>query len=240
MDYDVQQIENPIDAPEKQPVHSALFYFKKYRHFFWALIVAAFIAAYLIAEKVMVYETYFVSYLPLDDKIPFLPVFVLAYYLWFPTIGFIGFWLLFTDKYAFCRYIWAVTTGLTVSMLFCIAFPNGQNLRPDLSGADGLFANMVAALYAFDTSTNVLPSMHVVGMCTALFAVFDSSLRKYKWPVALYFVITGLVICATVFIKQHSVLDIFTALPLAAIVYVVFYVFVKRRMEKKYAGLPRI
>ncbi|MDR0812522.1 MAG: hypothetical protein LBO63_00740 [Oscillospiraceae bacterium] len=233
-------ITEEISTKKDKPLSKVLFYVKRYRHFAWALIVAAFITLYLLAEANISYDKVYISYLPLDDLIPFVPQFVLLYFMWFAMIGFIGFWLLFTDKYAFRRYIWAITSGLAVSMVFCMIFPSAQNLRPDLSAQTGVFEKMVFSLYGFDTSTNVLPSMHVVGMLVAVFAVLDSTLAKHRWFVAMYITLAVFIVLSTVFIKQHSCLDIFAAFPFAAADYVVFYVFVKRRMEKKYAGLPRI
>ena len=40
---------------------------------------------FVLAEK-FITDGYYVSYMPFDDKIPFIPVFVLPYVMWYPYI----------------------------------------------------------------------------------------------------------------------------------------------------------
>ena len=104
--------------------------------------------------------------------------------------------------------------------MICCVFPNAQNLRPADPGR-GLSGWILGKIYAADTNTNVLPSMHVVGCAGACMAAFDSRrLRKWRWPM----VVMGLLICAsTVFVKQHSFLDVIwgavVALPVGVCIY---------------------
>ena len=80
-----------------------------------------------------------------------------------------------------------------------------------------LFTWLVGRIYTADTSTNVSPSMHVLGVLGVLGAVWNAegcrNLRN-RGPTLLL----SLLICAaTVFVKQHSLVDILTALPVALI-----------------------
>ena len=64
--------------------------------------------------------------------------------------------------------------------------------------------------------------MHVVGCMAVLAVTFDS---KYLKKVRIPAVIIAVAICAaTVFVKQHSILDVFAALALSLVLYLIIYV----------------
>ena len=81
----------------------------------------------------------------------------------------------------------------------------------------------MAAFYAFDTNTNVCPSIHVEGSIAVALAAWDTP--RFQTPLwRTVFMGTALLISvATVFVKQHSVLDVFWALVLCAAAWVVVY-----------------
>ena len=163
------------------------------------------------------------SYLPLDDKIPFLPGFILAYVLWYPfLIVPVVVTLLKDDRRAFIRYAAFIIAGFSISLTICMIWPNCQLLRPSVVDTSTLCGWLVNAIYSADTPTNVLPSMHVVGCMAVLAVTFDS---KYLKKVRIPAVIIAVAICAaTVFVKQHSILDVFAALALSLVLYLIIYV----------------
>ena len=55
-----------------------------------------FLVEYLIDGS----SQYWVSYLPIDDKIPFVDWFVIFYYLWYPLLVGVGLWLFLKEKNA--------------------------------------------------------------------------------------------------------------------------------------------
>ena len=174
----------------------------------------------------------FVSYLPLDDAIPFLPGFIYPYITWYlylliPAI----FYLVKENGPAFTRYALFIIIGFSASLLICAIWPNCQLLRADLSQPDSLSEFIVAAIYAADTPTNVLPSMHVVGCLGVMAAVFDGEdfYRRGRW----FFVLWGIAICAsTVFVKQHSILDVFAGIAFSAVLYLLIYVILKKTLDR--------
>ena len=158
---------------------------------------------------------YYVSHMALDDAIPFVPQFVLVYVLWYPYLLVPAAYLYFRDAKAFVRFGMYFVASFSISMLICSVFPNGQDLRPADPG-EGALSWMVGRIYAVDTNTNVLPSMHVVGCAGVCFAAFDT--KKFHWVRGLL-VILGILICAsTVLIKQHSFLDVIWGAVIAAAV----------------------
>ena len=80
---------------------------------------------------------------------------------------------------------------------------------------------MVGLIYSADTNTNVFPSMHVAGALGAAGAFFRTDgLKKYR----AVNVITAFLICAsTVFIKQHSLLDVFGGIAVWLISHITVY-----------------
>jgi len=58
----------------------------RYKHALWLLYLPIYLTAFCLAEK-YTSSRYWVSYTPLDDQIPFIEHFVIAYIAWFPAIS---------------------------------------------------------------------------------------------------------------------------------------------------------
>ena len=166
---------------------------------------------------------YYSMHCPLDDMIPFCEWFIFPYCLWHWLLAIVGVYLLLWDAENFKRFTAFIGIGFIPVMLFDIAFPNGQDLRPTEFAQHDFFIWLLQRIYAADTNTNVLPSMHVIGCAALTLACFDSQplcKRHLQW-VALPL---GLLICAsTVLVKQHSILDVFVAIPVSVILYFIVY-----------------
>ena len=170
-----------------------------------------------------------------DDKIPFCPYFIIPYVMWyFFLIGTVVYFVLFCPgKKEYYQYIGTLAVGMTLFILVSYVYPNGQNLRPDLTGESGIFISAVRFLYKIDTPTNIFPSIHVfnsVASCVALFQ--NERCRKNKVFTAAQTVLTVSIIMATMFLKQHCVLDVMTALILNILCYQLFYRVIPARQEK--------
>ena len=92
-------------------------------------------------------------------------------------------------------------------------------------------------IYGFDTSTGVCPSLHVAYSLGILSAALKDRLLKPLWKVLL--TIFVIMICLSVcFVKQHSAVDVFAALPVALVAEAVVwkdYWLSKAKGEKKNA-----
>ncbi len=167
----------------------------------------------------------------IDDLIPFTEGFVFFYVLWYFLI--FGSLVYFAARR--CESFRAFLIFMSVCQLLAVAvflvYPNKQELRPEVMPRDNYFSRVVAYLHSVDTNTNVCPSLHVA-YSFALISVWCkeriSRVSKVIW------VMTVVLICAsTVFIKQHSVIDFFVALPICAVAEVVTYPhFWKERFTK--------
>lgn len=110
--------------------------------------------------------------------------------------------------------------GMSICLLICTVFPNGLNLRPEVFTRDNLFIDLVKGLYATDTPTNVCPSIHVYNSIGVHIAVVRAKSLENKRYVRIISLITCILICmSTMFLKQHSVIDVCAACILAFIMY---------------------
>ena len=196
---------------------------KAHPEYWYILFIPAYLFCFFLVERLVPADAdYWVSYLPLDDHIPFLESFVVPYCLWYPLLLFLGFGLLILDVPELKRYIRFLVIGFGFSLLFCLIFPNGQDLRPLPFARHNCFTWLLGRVYAADTNTNVLPSMHVIGCVAAACAVFRtrSAMRRWRWPVLI---LSVLICCSTVLVKQHSILDIFAALAVCIPIWFLLY-----------------
>ena len=84
---------------------------------------------------------------------------------------------------------------------------------------------MVGMIYGLDTATNVFPSIHVFNSIGAFIAINkNEKLQKIKWLQWSAFILTILICLSTVYLKQHSVMDIFGAIVLSIVMYFIVYV----------------
>lgn len=197
----------------------------------WALFVPIYLACFFFAERMIDgSQPYWVSYMPLDDMIPFCEYFVIPYYMWYPLLVAVGLYGLFKEEYAYKRYMLNLALTFFSSIIFFFILPNGQDLRPEYFEHTNWCTDLVGAIYSVDTNTNVFPSIHVVGALVAFIGVLDFKTLKHKKLIATITGILAFLICiATVFIKQHSVLDIIGGIIFTAVGYVIVYVFIDRK-----------
>ena len=100
---------------------------------------------------------------------------------------------------------------------------DGQDLRPTEFAQNDFFIWLVRMVYAADTNTNVLPSMHVIGCAALTLACFDA-LRLRAKKLHLVMLTLGVLISAsTVFVKQHSMLDVLVAIPVSVVLCLIVY-----------------
>ncbi len=179
---------------------------------------------YLILEAVNSGTEYTVMYCTIDDLIPFCEWFFVPYLLWFLYMIIPGFYFLKKDPEAFENYLLSMFMGFFASTLIISIFPTGQDLRPAVFTNDNIATRIMTWIYAFDTNTNVFPSMHVVGALAVAVAIGKSKTLRHNTFIQIFSPIWCLfIIMATVFLKQHSFMDVLAAaaveFPIIAFVY---------------------
>ncbi|MCI8783682.1 MAG: phosphatase PAP2 family protein [Dorea sp.] len=204
-------------------------FIKKYRHA-WVLLYGFIYMPWFIYLEKRTDVHYFLIHSPLDDYIPFVEYFIVPYLLWFAFVAVAAGYFFFTDKTGFYRLSAFLIVGMTFFLFLCTVFPNGLNLRPATFARDNIFVELVKHVYATDTPTNVLPSIHVfnsLGVCIAIW--HSEALKKHRKIQYGAYLLAVLIILSTVFLKQHSVTDVIAAFALACVI----YPFVYATQEKK-------
>ncbi len=199
--------------------------FKKYNHAIAILYLPFYIFCFMGLER-RNRENYYVVESELDTLIPFCEWFVIPYFLWFAYIAVTFAYFFFADKQDFTRLCIFMFTGMTICLAIYYIWPNGQNLRPDLTtlGRENIFTKILTMLYSTDTHTNVCPSIHTFNSVGACIAIYKSRSLRSKKLIRIGALILTISIClSTVFLKQHSILDVFWALVLAVPMYLLAY-----------------
>lgn len=184
----------------------------------------------------------YVMYSPLDDLIPFREEFILAYATWFPyLIGFAA-WLFVRDKQRseYPRAFYMLVTGMTTCLAIYTFWPNTQNLRPTSYPRQNVFTSVVAALQGFDSPSDVCPSLHVYTTLVVNHCLQKSELLRHSRGVrAASWVLCVLISASTVFLKQHSIVDVFAALALYLAIWGVGHVIARRlALRRNTPALP--
>lgn len=190
-------------------------------------------ALYFLTENLIPVERCTPVHIALDDLIPFCEVFIIPYVSWYVLIVVSLLWFLLYDVQQFKNLQTYIIITQIVAMTVYILWPNRQDLRPEVFPRDNILTRFIAFLYAFDTSTGVLPSLHAAysfGIASAWLREKDAS----PW-VKAGVVILVIIICISVtFVKQHSAADVFAAIPLGILAE--WLVFIRPKLKAKKAG----
>lgn len=89
---------------------------------------------------------------------------------------------------------------------------------------DNFLTGIVAGLYQGDTPTNVCPSIHVYNSIAIHMALSQSyALREHKGIRTGSLVLCILICLSTMFLKQHSIIDVGCAILLYIFYYMIVY-----------------
>ena len=195
----------------------------EFRHLLLLLYWPIYGLTFLILERGLTLSYHPVE-VALDARIPFCEYFVPAYYFWFVFLIGIHFYTVFFDVPAFKKLMYFIMITYTITSVIYIIYPTCQELRPTEFSGNNIFVAVVNGLYNFDTNTNVCPSLHVIGSFAELFTSWHCKRFKTLWWQLGVVSATVLSCLSTVFLKQHSVVDIWVALALCAAAYPFAYI----------------
>lgn len=178
---------------------------------------------YVLTENLIPAEICYPVHCRLDDVIPFCEWFIIPYVLWYLLIvGSLLYFLLYNVENFKNLQKYIIITQV-VAMAVYILFPNRQDLRPEVFPRDNLLTRLVGLIYSLDTNTGVCPSLHVaysIGIASTWMR--EKSVTK-PWK-ALIVAVAALICISVAFVKQHSVVDIFAAVPVCLLAeWLVFY-----------------
>lgn len=188
---------------------------QKYKHAWVFAYAIIYLPWFAYLEKTIT-SKYHIIHIALDDKIPFIEYFIVPYLLWFGFVAVGGIYFFLKDKTEFYKMAIFAIIGMTAFLIISTLYPNGQDLRPTEFTRDNIFVDIVKRLYQGDTPTNIFPSIHVYNSIAVFLAVRNSKHLKGKQLIQWgSFGLTTLIILSTVFLKQHSVVDVIGAIVFA-------------------------
>ncbi|MEE3392834.1 MAG: phosphatase PAP2 family protein [Lachnospiraceae bacterium] len=193
----------------------------------------------------------------LDDMIPFNEYFIIPYLMWFGYVVLVLALLAIKPKgidkwdrekhdhnffmHQHINDFYKLAAILMMGMITCLfiytVFPNRIDLRPEFLENKDPFTAAIIRLYLTDTPTNVCPSIHVYNSLCVTYALCSSHSAAHLNTVpkrvlqGLSWALCILICLSTLFIKQHSVVDIFFACLLYAFYYVIVYRILYRKVK---------
>ena len=188
----------------------------QYRHLLLLLGWVGYFVMYYLTETLIPPENCHLIHSPLDDLIPFNEFFVLFYVGWYVLIVFsLGYFLRYSvDSFKKLQTYFIITQIL--AMIVYILYPSRQELRPDVFPRENVLTWILGIIYRIDTPTGVLPSLHVA-YSLGIASTWLREKSAKPW-LKVFITLFCLGVCISVaFVKQHSVLDIFAAIPVCMV-----------------------
>lgn len=194
----------------------------QYRHLLLLLGWIAYFLLYFLTENLIPEENCNPVWCKLDDVIPFNEWFVIPYVGWYLLIVFsLGYFALYNiENFKGLQTYIMITQA--VAMMIYIIWPSRQDLRPTEFERENVLTWIMGIIYAADTNTGVCPSLHVAYSL----GIASTWLKEKSASVFLKVVVVVFVffVCISVaFTKQHSVIDIYAALPVCLLAEIIVY-----------------
>lgn len=158
----------------------------------------------------------------LDDLIPFNEWFVIPYMFWYGLVAYSLVHFLRQDAGRFRELQTYIVITQICGIAAYILFPTRQELRPEIFPRENALSDCVGFLYSIDTNTGVCPSMHVAWSVAVGSVWFKDphSAKGTKWFIMVWVI---LICLSTMFVKQHSALDVLAALPVCLLAEIMVY-----------------
>lgn len=184
---------------------------------------------FFLTENLIPAEKCFPVHCWLDDAVPFCEWFIVPYVSWYLLIvGSLLYFLLYSVDSFKKMQTYIIITQI-IAMAVYILFPNRQDLRPEVFPRDNVLTQIIGVLYSLDTNTGVCPSLHVGYSLGILSTWLREKSASTGWKAVV--TVWCLLICVSVaFVKQHSVVDIFAAIPMC--LFAEWFVFFRKKKEQ--------
>ena len=188
----------------------------QYRHLLLLSGWLVYFLLYFLTENLIPVEDCYPVWCPLDDIIPFHEAFVIFYVGWYVLIVVsLGYFALYNIANFKSLQTYIMVTQ-AIAMVCYIVFPTRQDLRPEQFPRENVLTWIMGIIYSADTNTGVCPSLHVAYSLGIVSAWLKE--KTARWYVKLAVAVFVVLVCLSVsFTKQHSVVDIFAALPVCLV-----------------------
>ena len=194
---------------------------KSHPYSLWLLYYIPYLICFMLLERFI--TPVIIIHSPLDEMIPFNEYFILPYLLWFPYMFGSLLYFLLKDKRYFQDLCFFMFLGMSISLLTYLIVPNGLNLRVNFT-VDNIFVLLVQFIQNVDDSANVCPSIHVASTFSIMLVVLRYPHFKHRFLMNAGSACIGIsIILSTMFLKQHSVIDVIAGILLSLLLYFVTY-----------------
>ena len=185
----------------------------QYRHLLLLLGWVVYFILYFLTENLIPAESCYPVHCWLDDVIPFCEWFVIPYVGWYVLIVVSLLYFAVYNVEAFKGLQKYIITTQLIAMACYIIFPTRQDLRPEVFVNDNVLTRLMGIIYAADTNTGVCPSLHVA-YSLGIASPWLKDREAPTWAKVVVVIFVFFVCISVSFTKQHSVVDIFAAIPL--------------------------
>ena len=177
---------------------------------------------YFLTENLIPESRMHVIHCALDDMIPFHEGFLLFYCFWYVLIVISLLYFMLYDIESFKKLQIFIIITQIIGMTCYILWPSIQLLRPEVFPRQNFLTSVMKFIYAFDTPTGVCPSLHVA-YSLGIGSVWLKYRPASKWWKIFLVIVIFMICISTAFVKQHSVVDIFAALPVGLAAELILY-----------------
>ena len=151
----------------------------------------------------------------LDDKIPFIGQFVYIYNMFYPFCFIALYFLYKKDKNAYYKALFSSLIGIFICDLIYLISPTIM-YRPPLPNTDPITTFVLKITFYFDNPPmNCFPSIHCLFCFQIIYSYIFSKTSKKQRKIAI--AVSSLIILSTLFVKQHYIFDMISALTITII-----------------------
>ena len=148
----------------------------------------------------------------------------------------VAYFFFFAERREYYQLAAFLFIGMTIALITYTIWPNGITFRTDLDalGRDNILIDLTRFIYESDPATNCCPSIHCFNSIAVCVGINKCRSLKSKKVLRIGSLLLSVSIClSTVFVKQHSAIDVFWAFVLGAVMYIAAYVVPERILNKK-------
>lgn len=185
-----------------------------------------YLTLYVLTENLIPAEKCCPVHIWLDDVVPFCEWFVIPYVSWYVLIVGSLLWFLLYSVDSFKSMQTYIIITQIIAMAVYILFPNRQDLRPETFPRENLATALLGLIYSVDTNTGVCPSLHV-GYSIAIASTWVREKQASRGWKAFVVALCVTICLSVAFVKQHSVADIFAAIPMC--LFAEWFVFYRKK-----------
>lgn len=198
----------------------------EFRHLLLLVGWAGYFVLYFLTENLIPAEVCHPIHIWLDDAVPFCEWFVIPYVSWYLLIvGSMAYFLLYNVDSFQKMQTYIIITQI-IAMTVYIIYPSRQDLRPEQFPRENLATWILGIIYSVDTSTGVCPSLHV-GYSLGIASTWLREKGVPRWVRTVIAIWCGVICISVAFVKQHSVADIFAAIPMC--LFAEWFVFFRKK-----------